>query len=188
MNMLVLSGSKIGSKTRTAMNETYRAAISRYPEENMTFIDLADYDIQFSDGRDYHEYEGDTKYVAEAVMAADALIIGTPIFQAAIPAPLKNVFDLLPIDALQDKITGIVVTAGTPKHFLIAEQQLKPILGYMKAHIVQTYVFVEGKDFAGQSIINEDVLARIDQLVEDTMTLTSSYGQVREAKHGHLHE
>ncbi len=34
--------------------------------------------------------EGDTKYVTETIMAADALIIGTPTFQASIPATLKK--------------------------------------------------------------------------------------------------
>ena len=29
----------------------------------------------------------------------------------------------------------------------MVEQQLKPILAYMKAHIVPTYVFIEEKDF-----------------------------------------
>lgn len=68
----------------------------------MTLIDLAEYDIQFSDGRDYWEYEGDTRYVARTVMEADAIIIGTPIFQASIPATLKNIFDLLPFSAFRD--------------------------------------------------------------------------------------
>ena len=56
--------------------------------------------MAFSDGRDFRDYEGDTKRVAEVIMAADALIIGTPVFHASIPATLKNVFDLLPQNAL----------------------------------------------------------------------------------------
>ena len=47
------------------------------------------------------------------------LIIGTPVFQASIPATLKNIFDLLPVNALQEKIVSMLVTAGSPKHYLI---------------------------------------------------------------------
>lgn len=62
------------------------------------------------------------------------------------------------------------------------EQQLKPILAYMKAHIVQTYVFIEEKDFMRKQIVNDDVKFRIERLVEDTVTLTETHAQIRETK------
>ncbi|AQQ52515.1 NADPH-dependent FMN reductase [Planococcus lenghuensis] len=182
MKIVGLSGSIVGSKTRTAMNYTMQALEEKYPEIEAELIDLAEYDVQFSDGRNYLEYEGDTGYVTRAIMEADAIIIGTPIFQASIPATLKNIFDLLPVDALRDKVVSMVVTAGSAKHFLIAEQQLKPILGYMKAQIVQTYVFIEEEDFHRKKIINDDVLFRLERMVEDTVVLTETYQSIREAK------
>ncbi|WP_082732070.1 MarR family winged helix-turn-helix transcriptional regulator [Sporosarcina sp. HYO08] len=69
---------------------------------------------------------------------------------------------------------------GTAKHYLMIEQQLKPILAYMKAQIVQTYVFIEEKDFHRKKIINDDVLFRIERLVEDTVDLTKTYTKIRE--------
>ena len=128
------------------------------------------------------EYEGDTGFVTKTIMEADAIIIGTPIFQASIPATLKNIFDLLPVNAFRDKVVSMLVTAGSPKHYLIAEQQLKPILAYMKAQIVQTYVFIEEKDFHRKEIVNDDVLFRIERLVEDTVVLTETYTKIREEK------
>src|SRR4051794_35605894 len=133
MKIVGLSGSNVGSKTRTAMNYTVNVLAEKYPEAEVTLIDLAEYVVQFSDGRNYMEYEGDTKFIAQTIMEADAIIIGTPVFQASIPATLKNIFDLLPVNAFRDKVVSMVVTAGTPKHYLMAEQQLKPILAYMKA-------------------------------------------------------
>lgn len=182
MKIVGLSGSKVGSKTRTAMDCTIKEIQEQYPEVEVTLIDLADYDVQFSDGRDYREYEGDTKFVAETIMDADAIIIGTPIFQASIPATLKNIFDLLPEKAFRDKVVSMIVTAGSPKHYLIVEQQLKPILSYMKAQVVQTYVFIEEKDFYRKEIVNDDILFRIQRLVEDTVVLTETYTQIRKAK------
>ncbi|WP_226035280.1 NADPH-dependent FMN reductase [Aquibacillus saliphilus] len=182
MKIVGLSGSKVGSKTRTAMNYTVNAMREKYPTIEVTLIDLAQYDVQFSDGRNYLEYEGDTRYVVQTIMEADAIIIGTPIFQASIPATLKNVFDLLPVNAFRDKVVSMFVTAGSPKHYLIVEQQLKPILVYMKAQIVQTFVFIEEKDFYRKEITNDDVLFRIDRLVEDTVVLTETYTNIREAK------
>lgn len=182
MKIIGLSGSRVGTKTRTAMNYTLKELNETYPGHEVTLLDLADYDIQFSDGRDYREYVGDTKYVTETLMDADAIIIGTPIFQASIPATLKNIFDLLPVNAFRNKVVSILVTAGSPKHYLIAEQQLKPILTYMKAQIVQTYIFIEEKDFYQKEIINDDAILRIQRLVEDTVVLTETYTAIRLAK------
>ncbi len=182
MKIVGLSGSIVGSKTRTAMNYVVKEVTGKYLDAEVTLIDLAEYNVQFSDGCNYLEYEGDTGFVTKTIMEADAIIIGTPIFQASIPATLKNIFDLLPVNAFRDKVVSMLVTAGSPKHYLIAEQQLKPILAYMKAQIVQTYVFIEEKDFNRKEIVNDDVLFRIDRLVEDTVMLTETYTKIRQEK------
>lgn len=182
MKIVLISGSNVGSKTRIAMDYTFNIIKEKYPDKEITLLDLAEYELIFSDGRNYLEYEGDTKYVTETIMGADAIIIGTPVFQASIPATLKNLFDLLPVNAFRDKIVGTLVTAGTAKHYLMVEQQLKPILAYMKAEIVQTYVFIEEQDFHRKEIINDDVIFRLERLVEDTALLTETYKNIREAK------
>lgn len=182
MKIVLIAGSNVGSKTRIAMDHTLKVAKENYSEAEIILLDLAKYDMVFSDGRNYLEYEGDTKYVAETIMSADAIMIGTPTFQASIPATLKNIFDLLPVNAFRDKVVSTLVTAGSAKHYLMVEQQLKPILAYMKAEIVQTYVFIEERDFHRGEIINDDVLFRIERLVEDTVDLTETYAKIREEK------
>ncbi len=182
MKIVGISGSIVGSKTRTAMNYVAKEITEKYPDAEFTLLDLADYELQFSDGRNYLEYEGDTGFVTKTIMEANAIIIGTPIFQASIPATLKNIFDLLPVNALRDKVISMLVTAGSAKHYLVVEQQLKPILSYMKGQIVQSYVFIEEKDFHNKQIVNDDVFFRIERLVEDTILLTETFTRLREEK------
>lgn len=182
MKIVGLSGAIIGHKTQTAMNYLMTALKKQAPQAEMELIDLADIDVRFSDGRNYLDYTGDTGRVAKTLMEADALAIGTPIFQASIPGTLKNIFDLLPVNALAGKVAGAVVTAGSPKHFLVAEQQLLPILTYMKAQVVHPYVFIEEKDFYHGKIKNDDILYRIDRLAEDLVTLTETYAKIRAEK------
>lgn len=169
MKIVVLSSSIVGTKTKIAMEKTAQFFKEKYIDHEVTLIDLANFDLPFSDGRNYFEYEGDAKYVTETMMDADAIVIGMPVFQASMPATLKNIFDLLPVNAFLNKVISIVVTAGSPKHYLIAEQQLKPILAYMKATIVPTYVFIEERDFLRQEITNDDILFRLERLVDDTV-------------------
>ena len=179
MHIVGLSGSNVGSKTRTAMSVTMDFLTKKHPDAEVTMIDLANYEMVFSDGRDYRTYTGDTKYIAETIMAADAIIIGTPIFQASIPAILKNIFDLLPVNAFRDKVVSMFVTAGSAKHYLIVEHQLKPILTYMKAQVVETYVFMEEKDFSRNELINDDSVFRLERLVDDTYTMVNVLEKIR---------
>ncbi|MBN6205097.1 NAD(P)H-dependent oxidoreductase [Ralstonia pickettii] len=182
MKVALLQGSIVGTKTRTAMEYVQRVFKDNYSEIEVTMLDLAKYNIPFSDGRNYLEYTGDAGYVTKVLMDADIIIIGTPIFQASIPATLKNIFDLLPEQALMNKVVSIIVTAGSPKHYLIPETQIKPIIAYMKGQITQSYVFIEEKDFYLKEIINDDVLFRIDRLIEDTISLTKAMEEQRLAK------
>ena len=182
MKVVAIAGSIVGSKTKTAIQYATDQLLDKYPDTEVTLLDLAEYDMQFSDGRNYLDYQGDTKKVTETIMEADALLIGTPIFQASIPGSLKNIFDLLPVGGLEGKVTSMIVTAGSQRHYLIPEQQLKPILGYMKAQIVQSYVYIEDVDFYRKEITNDDVKFRIERLVEDTMTLARTYQRILEEK------
>lgn len=180
MKIVAISGSTVGTKTKTAIEKATEMMQTKFPEHDVTTIDLAGKQIAFSDGRNYFEYDGDTLAVTTALMEADAIIIGTPVFQASIPGALKNIFDLLPVNAFRDKTVSIIVTAGSPKHYLIAENQLKPILSYMKATIVPTYVFIEESDFLRQEIINDDIHFRLERLVEDTIYTAEAASLIRE--------
>ncbi|WP_208559683.1 NADPH-dependent FMN reductase [Marinilactibacillus kalidii] len=183
MNVVVLAGSNVGEKSSIVANRMIESLKTSYGEaHDVSIIDLKDYQMTFSDGRNYLDYEGDNKMITETIMAADVLMIVTPIFQASIPAVLKNVFDLLPQSALQNKVSAIVATAGSDRHYLIPEQQLKPILSYMKSSIVPNYVFLLDTDYQGGKIINDDIHFRIDKLIEDTLVLATAYKEIWSAQ------
>lgn len=180
MKIVGLVGTQVGWSTKTAMNNIKSILERKYEGEQVDIIDLADYEVVFSDGRHYLDYTGDTKKVVRTLMDADVIIITTPVFQASIPGTLKNIFDLLPMDAFENKTVGIMVIAGSSKHYLVAEQQLKPILSFMKAQLVQTYVFAEQKDIVKGEIMNQDVLLRIDGLVDQIMQTNAAFKQIKE--------
>ncbi|WP_090237082.1 NADPH-dependent FMN reductase [Lentibacillus halodurans] len=182
MKVIGISGSVIGSKTRIAVEQILNKLNDEHQEFKTELIDLSDYELVFSDGRDYRDYAGDTKTVLEKIMAADAYIIGTPIFQASIPGTLKNLFDLLPNEGFQNKVVGIVATAGSSKHYLVPEHQLKPILSYMKAVIIQKYVFVEEKSYYQKEIVDDDAVLRLNRLADDLVHGVNVFREIQKAK------
>src|SRR5690625_5453325 len=71
MKIVALAGSIIGTNTKTALTKTVEIFSEKYPQHEIKLLDLADYTLQFSDGRNYFEYEGDTKYVTETIMRSE---------------------------------------------------------------------------------------------------------------------
>lgn len=182
MNILVLSGSNAGNKTRIATTLLKEKLQAQYSEDTINYINLQDVDLPFSDGRNYLDYGGDATEVLTTIIEAEVIFIGSPIFQASMPAALKNIFDLLPQNALEGKTVSMLITAGSDKHFLIPEYNYKPVLSYLKANIVPRYVFILDTNFIDGDLQGDDVHLRLDRLIDDTMALSETFKEITAKK------
>jgi FAD reductase [NAD(P)H] len=170
MKLLGISGTITGSKTEIVVQKVLEEARKHDSDIEIEFLNLKDYNVQFCDGRDPSTYTGDTKALIDKVSSADFYIIGTPIFQGSMTGALKNLFDLVPVSALRNKVMGFVATGGTFQHYLVIENQLKPIAGYFRAYVPPSYVYVHDSHFNDKKeIIDEDVLFRIENLAKETI-------------------
>lgn len=180
MNIIGLNGSMSGTKTGIALKN-----LSFSDQVNYEQINLKDLEMSFADGRDFREYNNDNRVLIEKLIAADAIVIGTPVYQASFPGVLKNVFDLLPINALQDKTVGVVVTAGSARHYLMAQTQLFPILNYFKTNLVSKIVFIESQDFIGDTL-RDDIAMRMETLSQTIETQVESKNSAKKALYSFL--
>lgn len=81
---------------------------------------------------------------------------------------LKNLFDLIPVTALQQKVVGFVATGGTYQHYLVIENQLKPIAGFFRSYVAPGYVYVHDDHFNEyKEITDPNVLERIERLAHE---------------------
>ena len=168
MKLLGISGAITGSKTRIAIEHTLNVVRREYPDLEVELLDMKDYDVQFCDGRNPATYTGDTKKVIDMVSSADFFLIGTPIYQASMSGVLKNLFDLVPISALQNKVIGFLANGGTFQHYLVIENQLKPIAGFFRAFVAPSYVYLHDTHYnEHREIVDEDVLMRIEKLAHE---------------------
>lgn len=76
------------------------------------------------------------------VIAADALIVATPIYKASYSGLLKVFLDLLPQSALQGKVVLPLATGGTVAHLLAIDYSLRPVLVSLGARHITTGRFV----------------------------------------------
>jgi FAD reductase [NAD(P)H] len=178
MKLLGISGTITGSKTLVTVNKVLEEVNRKYPKVDTVLLDLKQYDIQFCDGRDPSTYSEDTKRVIDMVYSADFYVIGTPIFQASLSGALKNLFDLIPVEAFRNKVIGFVATGGTFQHFLVIENQLKPIAGYFRSFVAPSYVYAHNEHFNKNNEINDqDVLNRISNLAEEVVFMQRALGK-----------
>lgn len=167
MNLLGVSGSpSSASKTLMAVDIAVAHARSGHPELSAEVLNLRDYDVQFSDGRDPATYGGDTRTVIDKVVEADGLIVGTPMYRGAYTGRLKNLFDVLPNDALEGKPVGLIATGGTDHHFLAVEHELKPLIGFFHAYAIPGAVYANNGHYAAGDLVDDGVRRRLHQLAD----------------------
>jgi MsuE subfamily FMN reductase len=165
LQVVGISGSTVApSKTRAAVEAALDFARDAHCEVSSELIGLSDWRLDFCDGRDPSLYSASTRAVLDTVSSADALIVGSPIYRGSYPGALKNLFDLLPVDAVQGKVVGLIATGGSPHHFLAIEHQLKPLMGFFRAHVVPVIVYAQDAHFDNGTLVDREIIARLLEL------------------------
>ncbi|GIO21909.1 NADPH-dependent FMN reductase [Oceanobacillus sp. J11TS1] len=173
MKLVGISGALSGDKTSIAVNQVLVHARRIDSSIKTELIDLRDYEIDFFYGAPLADYSEDTWNVVQKILSADFLVLGTPIYQASISGALKNLLDHLPEYAFKHKVTGMVATGWSNKHFLVMEYHLRSILSYFKGLVPAENVFVHNRAFNIDSdeIIDDRVLERMQTLAKEMVYL-----------------
>ncbi len=88
----------------------------------------------------------------DALAVADGLVVSTPVYKAGASGLFKSFFDLLDNDLLIGKPVILAATAGTPRHALVADDQLRPLFAYLRALPVPTSLFAAPEDWADPTL------------------------------------
>ncbi len=96
--------------------------------------------------------------LVEAIEDADALIVGTPVYQGSYSGLFKHVFDFVRPEALLGKPVALTATGGGLRHALVVEHGLRPLFGFFAAHIAPTSVYACSAELA-EYRVSDAVLA-----------------------------
>jgi FMN reductase len=86
--------------------------------------------------------------VLDAIAAADAIVLASPVYRGTYTGVLKNLLDLLPVEALRGKPVAIVAMGATDHHSLGVDWQLRAVLAWFGALPLPTSVYLTSRDFA----------------------------------------
>jgi FMN reductase len=160
----------LGSTTPPGrLHSAIDGAIERSRERGTTaeLLDLGTLSVGFADGTPPADLDDDTAATIAAVEAARALIFATPIYRGSMTGSLKNLFDLMPIPALQGKVVGLVAMGASDHHYLGAERHLRDVLAFFGAVAMPVAVYLNGGDFI-DGVPGERAATVLDQLFAGT--------------------
>jgi FMN reductase len=101
--------------------------------------------------------------------AADGLIAVSPVYTAGVSGLFKSFLDVLDNDLIVAKPTLLAATAGSSRHSLVVDGQLRPMIAYLRALAVPTSVFAAPEDW-GDSILGK----RMDRAATELATLMTA--------------
>jgi FMN reductase len=154
-----------------AIDHAAEAARAESPGTVVDILNLADTAIDICDGRSLDAYGEATRRAVARLSGAGAVLIGAPVYRASYPGVLKNLLDIAPVEALQNKPVGILAMGGSPHHYLAVDTQLRAVLGWFGALVAPTSVYVTGGDFKDGRLASDGARADLAALTGTLMTL-----------------
>ena len=88
----------------------------------------------------------------EQIASADAVIASAPVYKAGISGLFKTFVDVLDNDLLIAKPVVLAATAGSSRHALVVDEQMRSLFAYMRALTLPTSVFAAPEDWGAAEL------------------------------------
>jgi FMN reductase len=102
----------------------------------------------------------------EALGRADGLIVSAPVYKAGPSGLFTSFFHVLDNDLLIAKPVILAATAGTARHALVVDDQMRSLFAYLRTLAVPTSLFAASEDWSGS-----DLSKRIDRAATELVLL-----------------
>jgi FMN reductase len=88
----------------------------------------------------------------DQIAAADAVIASAPVYKAGLSGLFKSFVDVLDNDLLIAKPVVLAATAGSARHALVVDEQMRSLFAYMRALTLPTAVFAAPEDWGAAEL------------------------------------
>ena len=104
-----------------------------------------------------------------ALAEADGIIAAAPVYKAGPSGLFTSFFGVLDNDLLIAKPVVLVATAGTARHALVADDQMRPLFAFLRTMTVPTSLFAAPEDWSDPALAK-----RIDRAALELVLLMES--------------
>ena len=87
-----------------------------------------------------------------AIADADGIIASTPVYKAGASGLFTTFFQVLDNDLLIGRPVILAATAGTPRHALVVDDQMRSLFAYLRALPTPTSVFAATEDWGSPEL------------------------------------
>ena len=164
--MLVGVADSLGrpSRTRALVQAAVDRAADRYWLKGKV-LDLQSFAPSLGSAARLADLDRDARGAIDMMLDADALVLASPVYKGSYAGLFKHLFDLLDPQSLVGKPVLIGATGGGPRHALVIEHQLRPLLGFFEAQTLATGIYAAEPDFEQGAIASPAALERLDRAV-----------------------
>lgn len=152
------------SKTRALVTEAVEQAAERFGGTAEVF-DLLDLGEEFGRERRIGDLCQAARAHVEALLAADGIVVGSPVYKGSYSGLFKHFIDLLDPMDLAGKPVLLVAAGGGDRHALMIEHQMRPLFGFFEARVLATGVYASAGDFTEGRPTAVPLLARLERAV-----------------------
>jgi FMN reductase len=153
---------------RTAQRVTELAA-TRGHTVTVSAIDLREISTDISTALVSQLVTPKLQKIITALGDADGIIAAAPVYKAAPSGLFTSFFDVLDNDLLIGKPVVLAATAGTARHALVADDQMRPMFAYLRTMTAPTSLFAAPEDWSDPALNK-----RIDRAVVELVLLMES--------------
>jgi FMN reductase len=150
---------------RTAERATALAA-SRGAAVTVSVIDLREVAADISTALVTQLITAKLQKAITVLGEADGVIAAAPVYKAGPSGLFTSFFHILDNDLLIAKPVVLAATAGTARHALVVDDQMRPLFAYLRAMTVPTSLFAAPEDW-GDPALNR----RIDRAARELVLL-----------------
>jgi len=104
-----------------------------------------------------------------ALGQADGIVASTPVYKAGPSGLFTSFFHVLDNDLLIGKPVVLAATAGTARHALVADDQMRPLFAFLRTMAAPTSVFAAPEDWSDPALAR-----RVDRAAFELVLLMES--------------
>jgi FMN reductase len=149
--VIVSAGTSQPSTTRMLADRIAAVSVERLREMEVTTtvgaVEVAPLAVEAARALVTGVPSAELQAAIERIVAADGVIAAAPVYKAGINGLFKSFVDVLDDDLLIAKPVVLAATAGSSRHALVIDEQMRSLFAYMRALTLPTSVFAAPEDW-----------------------------------------
>jgi FMN reductase len=169
--VVALSGSLTQpSRTRHLVSLIGQELASR-SGSTLALIDIAELAPVLAGVVSFNNLPAPIQQAFELLKAADAVVIGSPVYKASYSGLLKHFLDLADPALLRGKVAILAATGGSDRHALVIDHQLRPLASFFEMNTAPAGVYARDTEFVNYQLNSEAAQSRIELVVQQALKL-----------------